>query len=314
MLTVSRKREFHQSANGLLWVPHGGLPKNQQPESHQRRFPEGLFGLPHHDVLGWSDIQSQQHAVPADRRAHSRAVRPVPREREFHHRSDGLRGLSHDGFQEDQQSQSHYSRIPDRLLSLPYHRILGRRDIQSQQHALPADRRAHYRGLRELPREQQLHQPADRLRIVPHVAVQLHHQSTPQIGWLPHHLPALPYHRVLGGSDVQSQQHALPADRRAYHRGLCELPREQQLHQPADRLRIVPHVAVQLHHQSTPQLGWLTHHLPALPYRRVLRGSYVQSQQHALPADRRAYHRGLCELPREQQLHQPADRLRIVPH
>ena len=41
------------------------------------------------------------------------------------------------------------------------------RNLRSQQDGIPADRRAHHRGLRDLPREQQLHDAADGLLRLP---------------------------------------------------------------------------------------------------------------------------------------------------
>ncbi len=102
--------------------------------------------------------------------------------------------------------------------------------FQSQQHAVPAHWRAHHGAMRAVPRQQQFHNLCRPIADRATGAVQVDHQSTACVGGLPHHLLALPHHGVLGRCDVQSQQHAVPAHRRAHHGAVRAVPRQQQFH------------------------------------------------------------------------------------
>ena len=90
------------------------------------------------------------------------------------------------------------SRFPDDLRSLPQHHQLDDCDVQSQRHVVPADRRARHRGLRLMPRQQQLHHSADRLLSLPHQGFHRHYQSESRHRGIPDQLRAVPHHHRPG--------------------------------------------------------------------------------------------------------------------
>ncbi len=219
-------------------------------QPRRRGISDGLLALPHHRILGRRDIQSQRHAVPAYRRAHHGAMRAVPRERQFHECADGLRLLPPGAVQVDHQSEPYRRRIPDGLLGMSHHSILGGRGLRSQQDAVPTHRRAHHGAMRAMSRERQFRECADGLRFVPPGAVQVDHQSEPCRRRIPDGLLAMSHHSVLGGRGLRSQQDAVSAYRRAHHGAMRAMPRERQFHKCADGLRLLPPGAVQVDHQS----------------------------------------------------------------
>jgi len=74
---------------------------------------------------------------------------------------------------------------------------MERRDVQSQQHAIPPDGSAYQRGLQQLSREQQLHHATHSLLLPGH------DQSEPRGRRIPDELSDLPHHVFMAGSHVQ---------------------------------------------------------------------------------------------------------------
>ena len=112
MRSVSRERQFQERADGLRIVPPGAVQGNYQSAARIRGLPHHLLAVPHNSVLGGCGVRSRQDAVPAHRRAHHSAVRPVPRQQQFHNVADGLRFLPLGEVQGDHQSTPRVAGFP----------------------------------------------------------------------------------------------------------------------------------------------------------------------------------------------------------
>ena len=100
---------------------------------------------------------------------------------------------------------------------------VARSDVQSQHDEVSADRKAHDRRLRDLPRQRPVRDPADDLRLVPPAGLPEDDESEPRRGEFPADLRDLPQHDAVAGRDVQSQHDQVPADRQA-HDGRLRAP------------------------------------------------------------------------------------------
>ena len=142
-----------------------------------------------------------------------------------------------------------------RLCQLPHHHRLGRREIRSQHHRLPAGQfpptraRRQSHGLHRLPHRRQLqsHDAAQRLRqlrLPPHhlAANQQSHALHGRRPFCRCQLLHLPQHHCLEYRLVRSQHHRFRADRHAHVAhpdALRLLPRQQQLHAQFRGLHVV---------------------------------------------------------------------------
>jgi hypothetical protein len=78
MCIVPCEWKLHHGADGLLLVPQGGLYGNDEPKSRWSWLSDDVLNLSHDDFVGVRSIQSQQHAIPLDRRSYDCALRQLP--------------------------------------------------------------------------------------------------------------------------------------------------------------------------------------------------------------------------------------------
>ncbi len=95
---------------------------------------------------------------------------------------------------------------------------------------LSADRSARDADLHPVPHQQQLHEHADCLLLVPSGGLHGYDQPEPRVLGIPDRLLDLPHDEWLEPVLVQSQQHRISAYRRPYNSGLYAVPHQQQLH------------------------------------------------------------------------------------
>ena len=86
-------------------------------------------------------------------------------------------------------------------------------ELRSPDDAVPADRRPHARGLREVPRGRPLHGDPDGLLLLPPGELRGHDEPQPPGLGLPDPVPELPQHRRLAARQLRSPGDAVPADR-----------------------------------------------------------------------------------------------------
>jgi hypothetical protein len=145
---------------------------------------------------------------------------------------------------------------------------------------------------------------------LPRGGLERNHQSQPRRGGLPHHLRHLPHHHRLDRRNLQPQQHSLPADRRAHHRGLQSMPYQQRLCGHADRLLLLPPGGFHRNHQSEPRNCRLAHHLRHVPHHDRMAARDLACQlPHVLPHDS-----WQCELSLRHLPHQLRGLLRLPMH
>jgi hypothetical protein len=99
--------------------------------------------------------------------------------------------MPHKGLQRHDQSQSRDSRLPDQLHVVPHHHELDLVNVQSL-FGVPADGRARNDSMRLMPREQQLHNAADRLLWMPLGELQFDNEPASRNGRVPDDLRNMP--------------------------------------------------------------------------------------------------------------------------
>jgi hypothetical protein len=172
--------------------------------------------------------------------------------------------------------------------------------VQSQQHGIPADRRAHERGLRDLPREQQLYDAADKLLWLPPEGFHRHDESEPRFSGIPDDMRYVPQHHELDQRNVQSQQHNVPADGRTYLGSVRVVPYQQRVRGHANGLLLVPPEGLHGDYQPESRFRRMADHLHDLPYDNgVVTCDLAEQLPHLLPLESRTRQRGLRDVPHE---------------
>ena len=149
-----------------------------------------LHRLPHDDDVERGELQPHHHGVPAHRGARAADVRSVPRRRRVQGQADDVRVVSPDRLQQHDDPEPRPGAVPDRLHRVPHHHDVDRRDVQSQQHGVPAHRGAPAGDLRPVPRRRRVQGQADGVRVVSPDRLQQHDESEPPAGAIPDRLHA----------------------------------------------------------------------------------------------------------------------------
>src|SRR5580704_9100581 len=151
MQSVPYQRQLQTDQYSLRGVPPGGFPEHEQSEPHLRRISAAVRCLPQHHSVDAGDLQSQQHELPADRRAYLGSMRKLPREQQLHNRSNRLLQLSQSRLLGSEQPESCVRWVPHHLCRLPQHDQLVGCDLQS--HLVQHEPRQRKRGLCYLPHQ-----------------------------------------------------------------------------------------------------------------------------------------------------------------
>ncbi len=122
-------REVHGHGDGLLRVPPGEVPGDDEPEPRGSRLRHDLRELPHDERLDPRHLRPRQDALPAHGQACDRGVRPVPREREVHGHRLGLLLLPPGEVPGHQEPEPFGGGLPDHLPDLPHHERLDARQL-----------------------------------------------------------------------------------------------------------------------------------------------------------------------------------------
>ena len=142
--TVPYQQQLHNAADHLLRMPPGRFHRNHESESYRGGVPDHLRHLPYDDELDIGHIQSCNLCeLSADRRACDSDLRAVPHEQQLHEHADGVLLVPSGGLHRHHEPESCCFRLPDGLLDLPLDERLEPVIVQSQQHGVPAHRRAH---------------------------------------------------------------------------------------------------------------------------------------------------------------------------
>src|SRR5215475_2267456 len=290
----------------LCQLPLEGFSGHDRPESRFQRIPADLRAVPQHDRVDGGDLQSQQHRIPAHRRAHHRSVRAMSRERQLQSDQRGLRDLPPEGFPGCDPTESRAGEFLADLHAVPQYDVLEWSGLRSLDYRIRADRRAYDPAVRAVPRQQQLHaeQREHELRVLPSERLPGDHESESRFGRLPAELPAMPQHNRLDGSELRPLDHRFPLDGRSYNDAVRAVPREQQL-QPDQRehgLRELPLEGFSGHHQPEPRFQRLPADVPAVPQYDFLEWSELRPLDHRFPLDGRSYNDAVRAVSREQQL------------
>ena len=293
---------YTHAAHDLLRLPPDGLDWDNEPEPRRCRVPHHLRHMPHHDRLDQRQLQSravcqlstdrsacdadlhsvpheqqllttrQLPATPATRRistapriritslqvsrriARSATRRPRWSPSSFNHNNTAfpLTGAHTTVACTQCHTNNNYTTLPTTCYGChqadwngttdPNHAAAGFpttcdtchtttdvdwRDIQSQQHAVPAHRRAHYGGLRQMPYQQRFCRNADGVLFLPRCRLYRDDESQSRHGWLAHHLHHVSHNDSVGSRDTASElPHFLPAESRQSKRRVCYLPHQ----------------------------------------------------------------------------------------
>ena len=182
-----------------------------------------------HSTSAWSpsSFNHNNTAFPLTGAHTTRRLHAVPHQQQLHNAAHDLLRMPPGGLERNDRSQPCCGGIPDDLRHLPHHHSMDRRNIQSQQHALPADRRAHNRGLHQMPHQQRLRGNAHRVLLLPRRRFYRNHQSESRSGGLAHDLHDLPHdYGVDSGNAAGELSHVLPAQSRRSERRVRNVPHQ----------------------------------------------------------------------------------------
>ena len=154
--------------------------------------------MPQHHHLAQVDLQSRR-GIPADRRPRDHCVRRLPHQQQLHDRAEGLLLGCHKADYTGTKNPNHaQAGFPTDCQVCHSTTLVGRRGLRPQQDGIPADRRARDRGLRHLPRQQQLQDVADGLLRLPPEGLHRHEGPEPRAVRVPDDVQRLPQHDFAG--------------------------------------------------------------------------------------------------------------------